>query len=711
MTEQRRQNLRRLLRPRHVAVVGGTDVATVINECRRIGYSGALWPVNPKREDIAGIPCFANIEALPEAPDAIFLAVPQQAAIDITARLARRGAGGVVCYTAGFSELGSAGQQVEAELVDAAGDMALLGPNCYGLINYHDQVALWPFAHGGMHPGFGAAIITQSGMLSSDLTMSQRHLPLSYMVSVGNQASLRLEDFIDYFLEERHVRAIGLHIEAIRDTEKFASAAMRAIEKNIPIVALKTGVSEIGARLTASHTGSLSGTDNTYSAFFNRLGICRVATPSEFVELLKFLTIAGVPAGPRIAGLTCSGGGATMLADYAAPLELDFVQPTCDTAAALTKLLPHTATVTNPLDYTTPIWGDYDRTLPVFKCLLEDGYDSAVLVQDYPAAGLDESKPYYRADSNSFITACQTANIPAAICSTLPENLDAETRSHILQAGVAPMQGIETCMQVMSAAASYGKRRAALLANPPPPLRRAPVIGNYFQQLDEATAKTILAEAGLNVPSFEKLPMAEVVSDKLDHIDIVYPVVVKICSSDIGHKTEIGGVHLNITSMDELTAAITSIITNVERHAPNARLEGILIESMISNGIVELMVSMRRDPQFGLVLTVASGGVMTEVLQDASTLLVPADDLSIEATLDNLRTAQLFDQFRGGSSASRQAILDQMRTLLRLMQARPDIIEIEINPIIVSTNSAICADALITVTDPCDNPANAPPYS
>ena len=697
MTTQRRQNLRRLLRPRHVALVGGGDVATVINECRRIGYSGALWPVNPKRKDISGIPCFSDIEALPDAPDATFLAVPKQAAIDITERLARRGAGGVVCYTAGFSELGSAGQQAEAELVDAAGEMALLGPNCYGLINYHDQLALWPFAHGGTHPGFGAAIITQSGMLSSDLTMSQRHLPLSYMVSVGNQASLRLEDFIDIFLEEPHVRAIGLHIEAIRDTEKFANAAMRAIERNIPIVALKTGVSEIGARLTASHTGSLSGTDKTYSAFFQRLGICRVATPSEFVELLKFLTVAGVPAGPKIAGFTCSGGGATMLADYAAPLELDFVQPSSHTAAALTERLPHTATVTNPLDYTTPIWGDYERTLPVFKCLLEDGYDSAVLVQDYPAAGLDESKPYYRADSDSFISACQTANIPAAICSTLPENLDAETRAHILQAGVAPMQGIETCMQAMSAAANYGRRRAALLANPPHPFRTAPLAGSPFKQLDEATAKKILTEASLQVPRFHKLPIAEALSGKLDHIDIVYPVAAKICSSDIGHKTEIGGVQLNITSLDELTAAIASIITNVKRHAPNARLDGILIESMIDNAMVELMVSMRRDPQFGLVLTMASGGVMTEILQDASTVLVPANGMLVQAALDSLRMARLFDGFRGRASASRQAILDQVQLMVRLMQARPELIEVEINPVMVSTNSAICADALISV--------------
>jgi len=698
MTAQRQKNLRRLLRPRHVALVGGDDVATVINECRRIGYSGALWPVNPNRKDIAGIPCFADIEALPDAPDASFLAVPKQAAIDITARLARRGAGGVVCYTAGFSELGSTGQEAEAELVNAAGEMALLGPNCYGLINYHDQIALWPFAHGGTHPGFGAAVITQSGMLSSDLTMSQRHLPLSYMVSVGNQASLRLEDFIGIFLEERHVRAIGLHIEAIHDTEKFASAAMRAIEKNIPIVALKTGVSEIGARLTTSHTGSLSGTDATYSAFFKRLGICRVATPSELVELLKFLTIAGVPTGPKIAGFTCSGGGATMLADSAAPLELDFVQPSSHTATTLTQLLPHTATVTNPLDYTTPIWGDYERTLPVFKCLLNDEYDSAVLVQDYPAAGLDESKPHYRADSDSFIKACRIANIPAAICSTLPENLDAETRSHVLQAGVAPMQGIETCMEAINAAANYGKRRAVLLANPPHPFRRAEVMGSRFRQLDEATAKSILAKAGLHVPPFHQLPIAKAISKKIDCIDLAYPVAAKICSSDICHKTEIRGVQLNISSESELTTAITSIINNVEHHAPDARLYGILIESMINNAILELMASLRRDPQFGLVLTIASGGVMTEILQDASTVLVPADDISLLAALDSLRIAPLFDGFRGGQAASRTAVLDQIKGLVSLMKAAPDIKEIEINPIMVGKDYACCADALINIS-------------
>jgi len=697
MTAKQVANLQRLLRPRHIALVGGRDVATVIHECQRIGYSGPLWPVNPHRDTIAGIACYHDIEALPEAPDAVFLAVPKPAAIDVVATLARRGAGGVVCYTAGFSELGTAGQDAEAALVAAASDMALLGPNCYGLINYHDKLALWPFAHGGIHPGFGAAIITQSGMLSSDLTMSQRHLPLSYMVSVGNQAALRLEDFIDVFLDEPHVRAIGLHIEAIRDTEKFAAAALRALDKQIPIVALKTGVSEIGARLTASHTGSMSGADATYSAFFKHLGICRVTTPSEFVEQLKFFTIAGVPAGPKIAGFTCSGGGATMLADYAAPLALDYAQPSQKTAAKLAGLLPHTATVSNPLDYTTPIWGDYDKTLPVFQTMLEDGYDSAVLVQDYPAAGLDESKPFYRADSDSFITACQSAKLPAAICSTFPENLDAETRDHILRAGVAPMQGIDICMQVISNAADYGMRRDRLLAYPSPAFQSDPAPITTPRQLNEASAKALLSEAGIGVPPFQFLTIDDAVSGRLDGVDLTYPVVAKICSADIAHKTEIGGVHLNIASKPDLQAALPAMITAVTHHAPQARQDGVLIESMLAKPIAELMLAVRRDPQFGLVMTIASGGIFTELLEDAVTILVPADQLHILDAINNLRVARLLHGYRGGKVASHDAILETIAKIIALMQSRKDIIEIEINPVMVDASQAVCADALITI--------------
>ena len=230
MTPQQRINLLRLLKPRHVAVIGGRDAEVCATECARIGFTGPFWPVNPKRPEIGGHRCYASIDDLPEAPDAVFLAIPREPAIEALQKLAAMGAGGVVCYTAGFGETGTDGADMEARLLEAAGDLALVGPNCYGLINYIDKVALWPFAHGGECPGYGAAIITQSGMLSSDFTMSQRSVPFAYMVSAGNQSAIRIEDFIDVLCDRDEVRVFGLHIEAIKDAVQFESVARKALK-------------------------------------------------------------------------------------------------------------------------------------------------------------------------------------------------------------------------------------------------------------------------------------------------------------------------------------------------------------------------------------------------------------------------------------------------------------------------------------------------
>ena len=281
-------DLSRLLRPKSVAVIGGGAWGpAVVAECQKMGFDGPIWPVNPRRDEIAGHACFASIDDLPEPPDAVFLAIPREPAIEALRKLSEMGTGGAVCYTAGFAEMGGEGAGLEAELIEATGDMALIGPNCYGLINYLDSVALWPFAHGGFAPGYGAAIITQSGMLSSDLTMSQRSVPFAYMISAGNQALLALEDFVDVLCEDERVRAIGLHIEGLKDVRKFSRAALKALEAGKPIVALKTGSSQVGARLTESHTGSLSGTDELYGALFEKFGIIRVYSPAQLLETLN----------------------------------------------------------------------------------------------------------------------------------------------------------------------------------------------------------------------------------------------------------------------------------------------------------------------------------------------------------------------------------------------------------------------------------------
>lgn len=694
MTPKRRANLDRLLKPRHVAVIGGRDAETVAAECKRIGFSGPFWPVNPKRSQIGGHSCFASLDDLPEAPDAVFLAVPKDAAIDALRKLDRMGAGGVVCYTAGFGETGSEGAEAEARLVLAAGELALVGPNCYGVINYVDKVALWPFAHGGSCPGHGAAIITQSGMLSSDFTMSQRGVPFAYMVSAGNQTILRLEDFVDSLCERPEVRAIGLHIEGLKDVQAFERAALKSLALGKPIVALKTGTSRLGSSLTVSHTGSLSGTEELYDALFDRLGIIRVNSPAQLLETVKFLCVAGVPRGPRLAGLTCSGGGATMLADYAERLNLTFTPPDAVTAARLRDRLPSTATVSNPLDYTTPIWGVPEKTRPVFETLFAQGHDAAVIVQDYPAAGLDESKPHYRNDTLSFITAVRAQGLPAAVCSTIPENLDEETRGFLVAQGVAPMQGIEECMTAIAAAAWYGRRRAEIGAQHRLPLL-APQSAARPRLLDEAAAKKLLAAQAIPVPRSRVGNGTEAPALARD---LGFPVALKMVSARLPHKTEAGAVRLALSSDDAVTHAVQRMKADVTAYDADAVTDLFLIEAMVAAPVAELMVSIRRDPQFGLAMTLAAGGVLVELLADATTVLLPATRHELARALSRLKISRLLDGYRGKPAADRGALLD---TLVRLAAFAADganrVAEIEINPLFVGVSESCAVDVLMQV--------------
>jgi len=700
MNQTQRQNLERLLNPRHLAIIGGRDAEAAARECARIGYAGKIWPVNPKREKIGGIKCFANVEDLPEAPDAVYLAIPREAAISTLERLAKMGAGGVVCYTAGFSEIGAEGTELEEALVSATGDLALVGPNCYGVINYIDKVALWPFPHGGASPGYGVAIITQSGMLSSDLTMSQRSLPFAYMISVGNQTFLRLEDFIDVLCTRPEVKAIGLHIEGLKDISRFSEVALKALDAGVPIVALKTGSSKIGSELTVSHTASLSGSDDLFQALFDRLGIIRVSDPSQLLETLKFICVAGIPKGKRLVGLTCSGGGATMIADHAETIGLEFPRPSEKTVERLTSLLYYTATVSNPLDYTTPIWGIPERVSPVFETLLTDPYDSAIFVQDYPPPELDESKPYYLSDAKSFIEASSKVRIPSAICSTLPENMDQSTREMLVENGVAPMQGIHEALNAISAAAWYFGRRETILKNgiekiSIKPLSGISTTGNVSTLVDEWEGKRLLQKIGLNVPEGRIAESTEVpeVAEKIG-----FPVVVKMVGKNLAHKTDAGAIALNLLSCEEVKAAVDRMKKDVEYFDPAAVSEKFLVEKMLERPIAELLVNVRTDPQFGMAMTLAAGGILTELLTDAVTILLPTNRNDLENALKSLKISKLFDGFRGGEMIDTEQLVTALLNLVEgAMNPAIGIKEIEINPLFVYKEKVCAVDVLMRI--------------
>ena len=302
--QQRATNLKRLLNPKHIAFVGGADADFSARQCAEL-FDGPVWGVNPKRETLGGLPCYRSVLDLPEAPDAIFLATPRNSTIEVIQQLGEMGAGGIACFTAGYGELGESGQEAERQLIAAAGDLALVGPNCYGLINYSNGATLWPFGAGKQRCDKGIALIMQSGMLPANLTTNDRSVPITYVISAGNQAVLAIEDYIDALAEDPKVSAFGLYVEGIKDIKKFAAAAFKALRANKPIVVLKTGTSTVGSSLTVSHTGSLAGPDEAFQALFDQLGIVRVDAPVALIETLKFLSVSGAPKGKRVAAFTC----------------------------------------------------------------------------------------------------------------------------------------------------------------------------------------------------------------------------------------------------------------------------------------------------------------------------------------------------------------------------------------------------------------------
>ncbi|NBR99266.1 MAG: CoA-binding protein, partial [Actinobacteria bacterium] len=380
------QRLSRTLNPRSIALFGTSPAQSVIEQCLKLGFTGNLWPVHPTRETLAGVKCFTSVADLPSAPDVAFVAVNRLASIDVIAQLSKAGAGGAVCYASGFAESGMHsginGVELQQQLVAAANEMPILGPNCYGYINALDGIALWPDQHGCRPLTSGVAIVSQSGNVGLNLTLQQRGLDLAYLVTVGNQASAGVEDCLEVFINDSRVTAIGLFIEAIR------------------IVALQTGRSEAGATIAASHTASLAGRRSAYDAFFTRCGVAMVNTPVELIETLKLLHQGGALSGNKLVSLSCSGGEASLIADLCEKTSLVFEPFSEKQLTKISSTLTELVTVGNPFDYHTFMWGDRTATANTFTQVMFGPQDATLLILDTPP------KPDH--NSETWVTAAQS---------------------------------------------------------------------------------------------------------------------------------------------------------------------------------------------------------------------------------------------------------------------------------------------------------------
>lgn len=679
-----RTPLQRLLAPKSIAVFGGNAAAEVIRQCRQLGFTGQLWPVHPTRSEMAGLPCFADVASLPEAPDAAFVAVPSHATVDVVRQLSNRGAGGVICYASGFAEIGGAGVALQDELVAAAGPMALLGPNCYGLLNYLDGVALWPDQHGGERLDRGVAIITQSGNIGLNLTMQRRALPLAYLITVGNKAGDSIDAVIEALLQDPRVTAIGLHIEGLDDVAAFSRVAVKALERRVPLVALKAGSSELGARTTMSHTSSLAGPDVLYEALFARCGIARANDVSTLLETLKLLHVSGTLKGNRIASASCSGGEASLIADLAQVHGL--TMPTLPQAAhdRLLAVLGDKVSVTNPLDYHTYIWGDLPAQTDCFAGLMGCGFDAHVLVLDFPRGDRCDGSSW-QTTLDAFVAAKQQTGATAVVLSSLPEGLPDAVGKQLLASGIAPLQGTADGLRAIAHTAHIGAVQARWHEVAPLSVVTMMPAGPG-RLLNEVASKQALARFGVPIPAGQCVTAADAATaaNRLG-----FPVVVKAVSDTLAHKTEAGGVRLNLTSADEVNAAVAGMAGLSDQ---------FLVEAMATDVVAEIIVGLHRDAQFGLGLTLGAGGIWVELLKDSVTLLLPASVADIHSALQSLKIWPLLSGFRGRPPGDVDALVAAIAAIVSYGEANVgQLLELDVNPLLVLPQSrgVVAVDALI----------------
>ncbi len=698
--------LRRLFSPRHIAVFGGASAQEVVRQCKALGFGGQIWPVHPTRQEMEGLPCFASVDALPEAPDASFVAVPRHATVNIVRQLAARGSGGAICYASGFAEVGGDGVALQAELVQAAGTMALIGPNCYGMLNYLDGVALWPDQHGGQRQGQGVALITQSGNIGLNLTMQTRGLPLAYLITVGNKAGNSMESLVESLLSDPRVSVIGMHIEGLDDVAAFSRVALKALRQGVPLVALKAGSSALGAQTAMSHTSSLAGPDALYDTLFARYGIARVRDPAGLIETCKFLHVHGTLAGKRIISASCSGGEASLVADLAHPrgLEMPAIPPAAD--ARLRAVLGDKVNVANPLDYHTYIWGDLAAQTECFSGLMDCGFDATLLVLDYPR--LDRcSADSWSTTVDAFAAAARNGGRGATVVASLPEDLPEAYASALMAQGIAPMHGIPDCLDAIAHAARIGAARARSselhplsdlvplvwqTSNTQVDAAGAQAAPNHAESgqsshtLDEAAGKQALAAFGLPVPRGMVVSAAQAigVADSLG-----YPVVVKAVSAQLAHKTEVGGVQLNVQNAEGVRAAVARMAALSDR---------FLVEQMATQVVAEIIVGVQRDAQFGFSLTLGAGGVLVELLQDVQTLLFPVARADVQSALQALKAWPLLAGFRGKAAGDVEALVDAVLAIASYAQANAHrLLELDVNPVLVMPEGqgVLAVDALI----------------
>ena len=668
--------LRRLFSPKSVAVIGGgVWCRSVIEQLFKIGYKGKIFPVHPSKKEILGLKYFKDLEEVPIEIDASFVGVNRNITIEVIKKLNDLNAGGAVCFASGFLEAEDDKQgsgKLQKSLIEAAGDMPILGPNCYGFINYLDRSVLWPDQHGGKAVDRGVAILTQSSNLAINITMQTRGVPISYIMSVGNQACLGFPEIGMYLLSDPRVTALGLHIEGIGDVRAFEELATKARKLGKSIVVLKVGKSAEARKAAQSHTASLAGNAQGAKSLFKRLGISEVDRLEVLLDTLKIFHLNGPLFSKNVRSLSCSGGEASLVSDLAQEYGIQFPKLEKENISELRSVLGEMVALSNPLDYHTYIWGDVEAMASTFIAMMRGHEGITIIIVDFPRNDNCDPSAW-----NCVITAAKKAKIvedkPLALVSTLSENIPEQVSFKLLESNIITLHGLDTALAAISASSSNQKPM-----NPKPIFLSNPTGKSTL--VDEYVAKKSLEKYGLKIPKTEKclLSDAHFVSDQIG-----YPVVLKALGS--AHKSEMGEVVLNL----ENKKAVKNASKKISK-------KNVIIEKMIDDTIVELLIGIVHDPAHGMLLTIGAGGILTEILSDTSSLLLPSSEDDVLECFNQLKISKIAKGYRGFSGVDVNQIVDAIMKIQEfVLDNRDKVFEIEINPLLVTSSEVIVADALI----------------
>ena len=752
------RGLERMFRPKSVAVLGGRWAENVVGECVKSGFDGEVWPVHPKRRDMSGVPCIASLEELPGAPDAAFLGINRHTSVEVVARLAEMGCGGVVCFASGFAETGDV--ELQQSLVDAAGEMPVLGPNCYGFLNYLDGAMLWPDQHGGVKVERGVAIVSQSSNIAINISMQKRGLPIGYIACVGNQAQTSLTGMTRALLEDERISAAGLYIEGIADAGQFADMALAAARRGKSIVAIKSGKSESSRVAATSHTAALAGDAAASSAFLRRCGVIEVSCIEEMLETLKILHVGGRIGGRRVSAMCCSGGEAGLLADMVSERDIDMPDIPSANAKELSRQLGPLVAIANPLDYHTFIWADEEAMTGAFAAMMGKWVDISVLVIDFPHAGRCSDHAWLPAIA-ALRRAGEKTKTRTVMMGSIAEGIGEERALQLIEDGIVPLCGLVAGIRAIELAATPlpkgGWRPLAPVAGSAPVAGPGSLsvvgrssdsglaagVGSGFgtgagvgqasklgsgARVGMGTGKEMAShpggksgpgcESGAIDLESEGAPIDEVRSKALlSKAGIAVPKGVAIVDGGQGGHGGKGGIAeaakglsaplalKGLGSVHKSEAGLVRLGLSHDELAGAAdkmkQARGFLVEEMAPSPAAEIIVGLRRDPIYGATLTVGAGGVAAEVARDAATLVLPVTADEIGRALGALRMAPLFEGYRGAAPADMKAAVETIAGLCRLFQGDDAIGQIEINPLFVFANDGgtLAVDALIWKTD------------